>query len=79
MAKKNRRDEADPPEIPNLDEPRENDRFPDKALVKAFAEDLLRKKGQQQGSYQPVESQRRPATGTLRRPGHDEPEAPSPR
>src|SRR6188508_308226 len=77
MAKKNHRDEGDQSEIPDVDAPRENDRFPDKALVKAFAEDLLRRKGQQ-GSYQTVESQRRPAAATLRRPDPGELEAPSP-
>jgi serine/threonine protein kinase len=77
MAKKNHRDEGEQSETPDLDAARENDRFPDKALVKAFAEDLLRKKGQQ-GSYQPVESQRRAAGGTLQRPSPREPEAPSP-
>src|SRR5688572_30697193 len=66
MAKDDLREDDEQPEVPAPDPGSNPDRFPDKALVRAFAEDLLRKG--QQGSYQPVESQRRPAAATLRRP-----------
>ncbi|HEY6724491.1 MAG TPA: serine/threonine-protein kinase, partial [Polyangiaceae bacterium] len=59
MAKNEHREDDEPPEGPKREAGGAPDRFPDKALVRAFAEDLLRKG--QQGSYQPVESQRRRA------------------
>lgn len=59
MAKNEYREDDEQPDTPNPETGSEPDRFPDKALVRAFAEDLLRKG--QQGSYQPVESQRRRA------------------
>ena len=72
MAKKDHSENGEPPDPPKEEAGSDPDRFaderfPDKALVRAFAEDLLRKG--QQGSYQPVESPRRPvAATTLRRP-----------
>lgn len=65
MAKNDLREDDEQPEVPTPDPGSNPDRFPDKALVRAFAEDLLRKG--QQGSYQPVESERRRAGAGLRR------------
>jgi len=76
MAKNDLRDDDEQPEVPTPDPGENPDRFPDKALVRAFAEDLLRKG--QQGSYQPVESQRRPAGAALRRPAAWDPTPPEP-
>jgi len=76
MAKDDLREDDEQPEVPASDPGSKPDRFPDKALVRAFAEDLLRKG--QQGSYQPVESQRRPAGAALRRPAAWDPADPAP-
>lgn len=65
MAKNEFREDDEQPEAPTSEPAGAPDRFPDKALVRAFAEDLLRKG--QQGSYQPVASQRRRAAI----PSHD--------
>ncbi|HEU5072572.1 MAG TPA: serine/threonine-protein kinase [Polyangiaceae bacterium] len=70
MAKKDYREPDEGPDVPGAEAGGDADRFPDKALVRAFAEDLLRKG--QRGSYQPVESQRRRAPATEPRPDTDE-------
>lgn len=70
MAKNDYRKDDEQGDEPQFEARREPDRFPDKALVRAFAEDLLRKG--QQGSYQPVESQRRRTAAPQRGVDRDE-------
>lgn len=70
MAKNDYRKDDEQGDEPEFEARREPDRFPDKALVRAFAEDLLRKG--QQGSYQPVESQRRRTAAPQRGVDRDE-------
>lgn len=70
MAKNDYREDDEQDDTLQSEASGESDRFPDKALVRAFAEDLLRKG--QKGSYQPVESQRRRTAAPLRRADMDE-------